>query len=99
MAQEIGLRIGHLDGQEFAILRVQQSVLPQEFGVYPKVTAEAMLDHFAILKGIIDHTERREVVESLLRADVWRRDPPGARERHPGMVDFWLSDALDQLDA
>ena len=39
------------------------------------------------------------VVESLLRADVWRRDPPGARERHPGMVDFWLADVLDQLDA
>ncbi|MGZ5432735.1 MAG: ABC transporter ATP-binding protein [Thermoanaerobaculia bacterium] len=41
--------------------------LPQEFGVYPRITAEAMLDHFAILKGIQDRKERREVVAALLR--------------------------------
>jgi ABC-type multidrug transport system ATPase subunit len=40
--------------------------LPQEFGVYPKITAEAMLDHFAVLKGIIDSKERKEIVDSLL---------------------------------
>jgi len=40
--------------------------LPQEFGVYPKVTAETMLDHFAILKGITDKKERKEVVKALL---------------------------------
>ena len=38
------------------------------------------------------------IVESVLRADVWRRDPPGARELHPGMIDFWMADALDQMD-
>jgi ABC-2 type transport system ATP-binding protein len=60
------------------VLRDKQQVrellgyLPQEFGVYPKVTAEAMLDHFAILKGITNSGERREVVEGLLRmTNLW----------------------------
>src|SRR5450755_4255232 len=35
--------------------------LPQEFGVYPRITAEAMLDHFAVLKGITKTSERRGV--------------------------------------
>ena len=38
--------------------------LPQEFGVYPKVTAETLLNHLAVLKGIIDKKERKEVVEA-----------------------------------
>ncbi len=41
--------------------------LPQEFGVYPRMTAEAMLDHFAVLKGITNVRDRREVVAALLR--------------------------------
>jgi len=46
--------------------------LPQEFGVYPKVSAEAMLDHFAVLKGVIAKGERRELVEALLRqVNLW----------------------------
>jgi len=46
--------------------------LPQEFGVYPKVSAESLLDHFAILEGIHDRAARREVVESLLRqTNLW----------------------------
>jgi len=46
--------------------------LPQEFGVYPKVSAEAMLDHFAILKGVTVKGERRELVETLLRqVNLW----------------------------
>ena len=40
--------------------------LPQEFGVYPKITAEMMLNHIAALKGIADTRERKEVVGSLL---------------------------------
>jgi ABC-2 type transport system ATP-binding protein len=40
--------------------------LPQEFGVYPRVTAEALLDHFATLKGITNARERKEVVAALL---------------------------------
>ncbi|RFS15521.1 ABC transporter ATP-binding protein [Emticicia sp. C21] len=46
--------------------------LPQEFGVYPKVSAEELLDHFAVLKGIINRAERREVTETLLKqTNLW----------------------------
>lgn len=46
--------------------------LPQEFGVYPQVSAYALLDHFAVLKGIAGHGQRRDVVESLLRqVNLW----------------------------
>jgi len=41
--------------------------LPQDFGVYPKVSAEELLDHLARLKGLADRRMRREVVASLLR--------------------------------
>ena len=40
--------------------------LPQEFGVYPKVTAYELLNHFAVLKGIIDARQRKQTVEALL---------------------------------
>ena len=40
--------------------------LPQEFGVYPKVTAQEMLDHFARLKGVTDGRQRKAVVDALL---------------------------------
>ena len=46
--------------------------LPQEFGVYPKISAENLLDHFAILKGIAKKGERKDVVEALLRqTNLW----------------------------
>jgi ABC-2 type transport system ATP-binding protein len=46
--------------------------LPQEFGVYPKVSAEKLLDHFAVLKGIIDRRARNEVIEAVLRqTNLW----------------------------
>ena len=41
--------------------------LPQEFGVYPSVTAEEVLNHIADLKGISNKKERKEVVEALLQ--------------------------------
>ena len=41
--------------------------LPQEFGVYPKVSAEELLDHLAALKGITNAKERRDVVHALLQ--------------------------------
>ncbi|MBW3129621.1 ABC transporter ATP-binding protein [Hymenobacter profundi] len=41
--------------------------LPQEFGVYPKISAEQLLDHFAVLKGLSDSKQRREVVHGLLQ--------------------------------
>src|SRR5687768_12264308 len=46
--------------------------LPQEFGVYPKVSAEELLDHFALLKGIAGRGERKAVVEALLQqVNLW----------------------------
>lgn len=46
--------------------------LPQDFGVYPKVSAEDLLEHFAVLKGYAQRRERREVVDSLLRkVNLW----------------------------
>jgi ABC-2 type transport system ATP-binding protein len=40
--------------------------LPQEFGVYPRISAEQMLDHIARLKGVLETGERRELVQGLL---------------------------------
>ncbi|MBI2569774.1 MAG: ABC transporter ATP-binding protein [Candidatus Schekmanbacteria bacterium] len=58
-------------------LRRVLGYLPQEFGVYPKVTAEALLTHLAVLKGIHDARERKECVAALLHRtnlyDVRRR--------------------------
>ncbi len=46
--------------------------LPQDFGVYPSVTAEALLEHFAVLEGITQKAQRRAVVEALLRrTNLW----------------------------
>ena len=62
------VRLGDVD-----VLRDKPAVrrilgyLPQDFGVYPKVSAEEMLDHFARLKGIAPGTTRRDVVAALLR--------------------------------
>ena len=40
--------------------------LPQEFGVYPRITAEQLLNHLATLKGINSKNERKELVDYLL---------------------------------
>lgn len=40
--------------------------LPQEFGVYPKISAEVLLNHLAVLKGITNRKYRKELVEVLL---------------------------------
>jgi len=47
-------------------VRRRLGYLPQDFGVYPKVTAWELLDHFARLKGISSGKRRREVVDALL---------------------------------
>lgn len=47
--------------------------LPQEFGVYPKINAEVLLDHLAVLKGITNRKERKELVETLLhKTNLWQ---------------------------
>jgi ABC-type multidrug transport system ATPase subunit len=53
-------------------LRQTLGYLPQEFGVHPKATAEELLTHFAVLKGITARGERRATVERLLRqVNLW----------------------------
>ncbi len=47
-------------------LRKVLGYLPQEFGVYPRITAEQLLSHIAILKGISNSSERKELVKYLL---------------------------------
>jgi ABC-2 type transport system ATP-binding protein len=53
-------------------LRRQLGYLPQDFGVYPRVSAYDMLDHMATLKGLADAKARREAVEYLLnQTNLW----------------------------
>jgi ABC-2 type transport system ATP-binding protein len=75
------IRLGEID-----VVRQKDEVrrtlgyLPQEFGVYPGVTAQRLLEHFAVLKGIVDRTARAQVVEALLRqTNLWdvRREKLG----------------------
>jgi ABC-type multidrug transport system ATPase subunit len=65
-------------GQALDVIRQKERVretlgyLPQSFGFHPRVRAERLLDHFAILKGLVDAGSRREVVEALLRrTNLW----------------------------
>ena len=63
---------GSIQLDNIDVLRDKEAVrrvlgyLPQEFGVYPKVSAEELLDHFATLKGIASSKERQEMVAALL---------------------------------
>ena len=53
-------------------LRAVLGYLPQDFGVYPRVSAYDMLDHLAVLKGVAGRGERRETVETLLhQVNLW----------------------------
>jgi len=65
--------LGDLD-----VIRAKEKVretlgyLPQSFGFHPRVAAERLLDHFAILKGLGEAGVRRDVVQSLLqRTNLW----------------------------
>ena len=53
--------------KEKETVRRMLGYLPQEFGVYPKVSAQELLDHFAVLKGILDPRQRKETVDALLQ--------------------------------
>ena len=62
------IRLGEID-----VLRQKDEVrrrlgyLPQDFGVYPRISAQDMLSHIALLKGITSSGERKDVVEAMLR--------------------------------
>jgi ABC-2 type transport system ATP-binding protein len=48
-------------------VRRRLGYLPQDFGVYPRISAQDMLDHIALLKGIVVRKERKEIVEAMLK--------------------------------
>jgi ABC-type multidrug transport system ATPase subunit len=67
------IRLGKLDviRQKDAV-RETLGYLPQDFGLYANVAAEKLLDHFAVLEGIVDRGERRATVEALLKqTNLW----------------------------
>jgi ABC-type multidrug transport system ATPase subunit len=67
------IRFGDIDVvAEPEKLRRTLGYLPQDFGVYPRVSAVDLLDHMAVLKGIADKGERKETVETLLaQVNLW----------------------------
>ena len=67
------IRFGELDViAEPERLRRTLGYLPQDFGVYPRVSAYDMLDHMAVLKGVTSRTDRRTTVETLLQqVNLW----------------------------
>ena len=69
---------GEITFDDIDVLRQKQDVrrilgyLPQEFGVYPKIDAVTMLDHLAVLKGVTNNAQRKQVVEALLhKTNLW----------------------------
>ncbi|HEY9403401.1 MAG TPA: ABC transporter ATP-binding protein [Pyrinomonadaceae bacterium] len=70
---EGSIRLGDIDVlKQRDEVRKTLGYLPQEFGVYPKASAEKLLDHFAVLKGITRRGERKDIVEALLRqTNLW----------------------------
>ena len=67
------IKIGEIDiFNDKHSLRKILGYLPQEFGVYPKVTAIELLDHMAIMKGITSSVDRKSEVEALLKkTNLW----------------------------
>ena len=67
------LRFGDIDVlKEPEKLRRILGYLPQDFGVYPRVSAYDMLDHMAVLKGVANARERKDTVEALLnQVNLW----------------------------
>ena len=48
-------------------VRRRLGYLPQDFGVYPRISAQDMLDHIALLKGIVNRKERKDIVAAMLQ--------------------------------
>ena len=61
-------RLGEIDVlKQKDEVRRRLGYLPQEFGVYPRISAQDMLSHLALLKGITNAKERKETVEAMLQ--------------------------------
>ena len=67
------IRFGDIDAvREPERLRATLGYLPQDFGVYPRVSAYDLLDHLAVLKGVSRKGERKQTVENLLQqVNLW----------------------------
>lgn len=67
------IQLGDIDViKEPARVRATLGYLPQDFGVYPRVSAYDLLDHLAVLKGFSHKAQRREMIESLLgQTNLW----------------------------
>jgi ABC-type multidrug transport system ATPase subunit len=70
---EGSIRFGDIDVvREPEKLRQVLGYLPQDFGVYPRISAYDLLDHLAVLKGITARGARKDTVESLLaKVNLW----------------------------
>ena len=77
-----GIQFGDINVLEDKMsLRKILGYLPQEFGVYPKESAENLLDYFAILKGITDNMDRTKIIDEVLEitnlSDVRKKNVDG----------------------
>ena len=77
-------------------LRQRLGYLPQDFGVYPRISAEKLLDHLAVLKGINNKSDRKEAVESLLvHTNLWQHRDKAVSGYSGGMRQrFGIAQAL-----
>jgi len=77
-------------------MRRRLGYLPQEFGVYPGVSARALLEHLALLKGVSSRSERTGQVEALLRLTNLHAHAGSAVERFSGGMKrrFGIAQAL-----
>ena len=68
-----GIRLGDIDVlQDPTELRKRLGYLPQEFGAYPRTSPDVMLNHVAVLKGITNKGERKDLIEQLLvKTNLW----------------------------
>ncbi|MFL6200758.1 MAG: ABC transporter ATP-binding protein [Thermoanaerobaculia bacterium] len=65
---EGSIRLGDVDViRQKDRVRETLGYLPQSFGFHPRVSAERLLEHFAVLKGLVEPGPRRDVIEALLR--------------------------------
>jgi ABC-type multidrug transport system ATPase subunit len=89
-----------LDGidvlKDKAAVRKVLGYLPQEFGVYPKMSALDMLHHLAIMKGITNKTERNQMVDALLnQTNLWAARKKALSSYSGGMKQrFGIAQAL-----
>ncbi|CCH03299.1 ABC transporter related protein [Fibrella aestuarina BUZ 2] len=89
--------LGDLDvlNQKEAVRRTL-GYLPQEFGVYPRISATELLDHFALLKGVVNGRERTQLVEALLhRVNLFEHRKKAVSSYSGGMKQrFGIAQAL-----